>query len=565
MATAKTTKQPHLSGDFYRALHCFFRHDDTPQESDRAQRVWKWLEWRPELRHACTRPQMDILSAIWKLAKQNETLPSYEAVLQEVQTMEKNDEPLDLLKNEYLPMVPTFKAFDAQDLPSIVKNWTDNYNMLAFRALLQRTNSINLGSVEIDRETLSGYADALKFLMGGLHKGIFYEDQVATDNAQFAPKDETIELFTGHTLGCDFSIMGVNATSIVAELVKWLWPERIPLGKMTLFAGKPDCGKSTAMFDIVARVTTGRDWPDGSKNTLGPRSALLAIAEDDLADTVIPRLMAAGGDLSRIKFVQHVKVRDYAAEDSSPETRQLALATDVEKIKMMIEADPEIALVVVDTITSYFGDVNTNADKDVRPVMDELAKAFRDCKACFLGIIHQNKRSDVDAVQKILGAASVAGAVRAAWGFSRDPEDKTVFYMSRIKNNLSKKRSGLKYEIGEKELKDGMTAPCILWGEEMEDDANEMLEKEKDAASNRKDNRQSTMAEALIIAAVANGPRESDSIYAEAMAEGVSGYAVKKTLTNLKKAGRLFHYQRDRVHYWSKDVPELKLEAEELM
>jgi hypothetical protein len=66
------------------------------------------------------------------------------------------------------------------------------------------------------------------------------------------------------------------------------------------------------------------------------------------------------------------------------------------------------------TITSYFGDVNPNIDKEVRPVMDALKKVFGDCKATFVGIIHHNKRNDAVAIQKVLGASSVAGAVRAA-------------------------------------------------------------------------------------------------------------------------------------------------------
>jgi hypothetical protein len=65
-----------------------------------------------------------------------------------------------------------------------------------------------------------------------------------------------------------------------------------------------------------------------------------------------------------------------------------------------------------------------NRDKDIRPVMEGMADACRGTKATIVGLIHHNKRSDVDALQKILGASSVAGVARAAWGLGRDPEDK---------------------------------------------------------------------------------------------------------------------------------------------
>lgn len=80
--------------------------------------------------------------------------------------------------------------------------------------------------------------------------------------------------------------------------------------------------------------------------------------------------------------------------------------------------NPDVVLVIVDTITSFFGDINTNADKDVRPVMDALTEAFRDCQATFLAIVHHNKKNDADAIQKILGASSLPGSVRVAYSFS---------------------------------------------------------------------------------------------------------------------------------------------------
>jgi hypothetical protein len=167
----------------------------------------------------------------------------------------------------------------------------------------------------------------------------------------------------------------------------------------------------------------------------------MAVAEDDLSDTVIPRLNAAGADLTRVNILNNVRVKDYSEEESTDEVRRLQLDKDAEKLKKAVEANPSIALGVVDTVTSYFGDVNTNADKDVRPVMDALAKAFRDCGACFLGVVHVNKRSDADAIQKILGASSVAGAVRAAWNFSRDPDNHEEFVMARIKSETQPKFS----------------------------------------------------------------------------------------------------------------------------
>jgi predicted ATP-dependent serine protease len=66
-----------------------------------------------------------------------------------------------------------------------------------------------------------------------------------------------------------------RVSDIPAQEVRWLWPGRIPLGKLTLFAGDPGLGKSFVTLDIAAHATLGKKWPDGDFDTLNwPRSIL---------------------------------------------------------------------------------------------------------------------------------------------------------------------------------------------------------------------------------------------------------------------------------------------------
>ena len=95
------------------------------------------------------------------------------------------------------------------------------------------------------------------------------------------------------------SLIGTLASDIKPEPLEWLWRGKIPAGKITLFAGQPDCGKTLAMLDFIARVTTGKDFPDGTKNERGAQRVLLAATEDDLKSTLIPRLIAAEADLTK--------------------------------------------------------------------------------------------------------------------------------------------------------------------------------------------------------------------------------------------------------------------------
>lgn len=87
--------------------------------------------------------------------------------------------------------------------------------------------------------------------------------------------------------------------------MRWLWPGRFAFGKINLIAGLPDRGKGLITCDIIARVTTGNEWPcHEGKADVG--NVILMTAEDDTSDTVVPRLIAAGADLKRVHIAQMV-------------------------------------------------------------------------------------------------------------------------------------------------------------------------------------------------------------------------------------------------------------------
>ncbi|MEM1331474.1 MAG: AAA family ATPase, partial [Planctomycetota bacterium] len=91
------------------------------------------------------------------------------------------------------------------------------------------------------------------------------------------------------------------------EEVSWLWPQRIALGKLTMLAGDPGLGKSFVSLDLAARVSAGLPWPDLPSESNAPGGVVLLSAEDGLADTIRPRLDAAGADPSRVVALEAVR------------------------------------------------------------------------------------------------------------------------------------------------------------------------------------------------------------------------------------------------------------------
>jgi putative DNA primase/helicase len=358
-----------------------------------------------------------------------------------------------------------------------------------------------------------------------------------------------------NTDGDEFALQGYKASEIVPRPLEWIWQDKFPAGKVIILTGKPDCGKTTALMDFIGRITTGRDWPDGSKNTSEPQRVLLASSEDDPEDTLIPRLMAAGADLNLVDIIDGVSMEEALKDQygklvkmKKKERKAFLLTLHVKLIKVALKKHPDIRLIALDPMTAYLG-ADANRDKDIRPVMDALKDAVGGTQTSIIGIVHSNKRSDVDAMQKVSGASTMAGAPRAVWGFGRDPEDKTMCYMALVKANVAEKRTGMRYRLvkWQQDSPQGLlTASSIQWEGELEEDANEMLniERDKNKEGGQGSSGRMEMTRAILRSTLAKGPVRSVEVYGITEKEGINGKMVLRALDDLGGKSVQLHGQR---------------------
>jgi putative DNA primase/helicase len=246
--------------------------------------------------------------------------------------------------------------------------------------------------------------------------------------------------------------------NITPAETKWLWSQKLPLSRLIIFSGNPDCGKSTTTCDLIGRYTTGRDWPDGAKNDVEAGDVLIILGEDDPNEDTLPRLIAAGADVSKVHFLKMVEV----GPKLKRRARRLALDTDLDLMREMFKKHPNIRLVVADPITNYFGNCNMNREQEIRTILEPLRELCMECRVTFIALIHFNKRSDVNAIHRVSGSAAMTGVPRAVWAFGPDPEVPGEYLMTSVKGNKAKNKRGLRYGIVSKATIVG-EQPSINW------------------------------------------------------------------------------------------------------
>lgn len=234
----------------------------------------------------------------------------------------------------------------------------------------------------------------------------------------------------------------VRLSDVAPERVNWLWPGRLPLGKLVMLDGDPSVGKSTLSVDIAARLTTGSPMPDGSR-LASPADVVLMSAEDGAADTIRPRLDAAGGDPSRVHLF--VEVAD-TAPDGSPRRRPPSLPVDVARLERLV-VDTGAKLVIVDVLAAYLGGADSHKDTDVRRVLHPLAAMAARTGCVVICLRHLSKSGGANPIYRGGGSIAFIGAARVGLLAAADPEDDSRRVLAVSKSNLAAIPDALAYRL----------------------------------------------------------------------------------------------------------------------
>src|SRR5829696_8187606 len=236
--------------------------------------------------------------------------------------------------------------------------------------------------------------------------------------------------------------VGRLLSDVEPEEVSWLWPSWLALGKLALVDGDPGLGKSAVTVDLSARASAGKAFPDGAE--CEPVGVVLLSAEDGLADTIRPRLDAAGADTSKILALATVP-------DENGHDRLLSIPEDLEFIEKGIRR-VGARLVVVDPLMAFLSsETNSHRDQDIRRALAPLAGLAERTGTAVLVVRHLNKASANNPLYRGGGSIGIIGAARMAFVVGKDPQDENRRVLASTKNNLAMPPASLVFGLEEAE------------------------------------------------------------------------------------------------------------------
>ena len=235
----------------------------------------------------------------------------------------------------------------------------------------------------------------------------------------------------------------ITLSTVEPRRIGWLWFARFPSGEMVVITGRPGVGKGLLLCYIVSRYTTGRPM-HGDRVAL-PAGHVLWISMEDAHDTsLVPRLLAAGADLSRVHAWNL--------------TKPLSLPVDADRIVAELKRLACTVLIIDPAPTLLDKDHSSNNDANVRQSFAALSAACRELGCTMILVRHTNKRTLGDAMDRGGGSIGWTGMARVEFMLGRRPVEEgatvadtheSVVTLATVKNNLGKWAPSLNLAIVE--------------------------------------------------------------------------------------------------------------------
>ena len=216
--------------------------------------------------------------------------------------------------------------------------------------------------------------------------------------------------------------------------VEWLWFPYLPFGKLTIIQGNPGEGKTYFAMMLTAACTNRKTFPNMEE--IEPFNVIYQTAEDGMGDTIKPRLVEAGADLSRVMVI-----------DDTEE----ALTLSDDRIEKAIRQN-QVRLLIIDPVQAFIGaDVDMNRANEVRPVFRKLGMIAEKTGCAIVLIGHLNKSSGTQSTYRGLGSIDIMAAVRSLLFIGKVKKDPTTRVLIHEKSSLAPPGETMAFKLGDEE------------------------------------------------------------------------------------------------------------------
>jgi hypothetical protein len=197
--------------------------------------------------------------------------------------------------------------------------------------------------------------------------------------------------------------------------IKWLWPDWIPRGMITLVGAVPGAGKSYFALDLARRVIVGEPFPDGTPQPPasgnGPKPRVIYVDAESVPQILKERAQLWQMDTTQLYLMRpqdklYIDFGDPADRDHL--------------VEMTLHLEP--ALIVVDSLGSISSKGENNVE-DVRDLLSFLNRLALDAQCALLLVHHLRKRGtlpllDVLTVDDFRGSSHIIAMSRSVLGLS---------------------------------------------------------------------------------------------------------------------------------------------------
>jgi hypothetical protein len=224
------------------------------------------------------------------------------------------------------------------------------------------------------------------------------------------------------------------ASAVRSRPMHWVLEDtlgkRIPRGYITVVGGRGGTGKTQFALAVAAELTRRGN------------GVLFVGSEDSFADTVRPRLIATGADLT--KFF-HMTVP----------TGTVLIPDHVEQIANAIDKAPA-EMVIIDPIAGHVGtELNTHNDHSLRQALMPLSVLAQSKLVSIIGIMHRKKGNDSFGTDSLNGGGGFANVARSVLIFGERNGAPGLRFLLHTKANGAKRSEPVSMRMEDKTVFDG--------------------------------------------------------------------------------------------------------------